>query len=133
MFAHCYVCGSENPKGLHITFDRVAGGCRAQYTALEEHVGWPDVIHGGLLFTLMDEAVAWAVIYEGLRAVTAKAEVRFRQPARVGRPLVVLATVDGSPRRTVKSHAEVRDGDENGPVLAELDAVMVVEGELEGR
>ena len=68
-FPNCFVCGSENPSGLHIPFRRLADGrSRAEYEARPDHVGWPEIIHGGLLFTLMDEAVAWAVIYAGLLA-----------------------------------------------------------------
>jgi acyl-coenzyme A thioesterase PaaI-like protein len=132
MYSHCFVCGSENQVGLHISFTEVPGdGCRAEYTARAEHEGWPEVIHGGILFTLMDEAVAWATIYAGLRAVTAKAEVRYRVPARVGMPLVIRARLTAPPRRTVQTRAEVREGHEGGLLLAELDAVMVVEGRVE--
>lgn len=125
-FPACYVCGAENAAGLHVRFERAAdGGSLAQYTARPEHVGWPDIIHGGLLFTLMDEAVAWAVIYAGQHAVTARAEARFRAPAKVGMPLVVRGTIADSTRRMLRARAEIREAGEGGAVIAELDAVMV--------
>ncbi|HSK38813.1 MAG TPA: PaaI family thioesterase, partial [Arenibaculum sp.] len=102
-FPHCYVCGRDNTRGLHVSFSpHPAGGSRAEYVAREEHVGWPEVIHGGLLFTLMDEAVAWAVIYAGLHGVTAKAEARFREPVRVGTTLVVRGWLVDPPRRVTR-------------------------------
>ncbi len=127
MFPHCYVCGQENARGLRIAFAaHPAGGCRAEYVARGEHVGWPEVIHGGLLFTLMDEAVAWAVIYAGFHGVTARAEARFREPVRVGTPLVVRGWLVDPPRRATRARAELRAGGDDGPLVAELDALMAI-------
>jgi acyl-coenzyme A thioesterase PaaI-like protein len=126
-FPNCYVCGSENPEGLQIPFEpRPEGGCRAVYAAKPTHVGWPDIIHGGLLFTLMDEAVAWASIYAGRHAVTGKAEARFRAPAHVGKRLIVLGWITTSSRRGLRAHAEIREGEDAGPVICEMDALMAV-------
>jgi acyl-coenzyme A thioesterase PaaI-like protein len=123
----CYVCGPENPSGLKIPFQKVdVGVSRAEYVARPEHAGWPTVIHGGLLFTLMDEAVAWACTYAGRRCVTARAEARFREPARVGMPLVVVGRVTRMRAIALETHAEIHAGGDAGPVVAELDAVMAV-------
>jgi uncharacterized protein (TIGR00369 family) len=124
-FPQCYVCGSENPSGLHVTFARDGdAGCRAEYVARPEHVGWPGLIHGGLLFTLMDEAVAWAVCYAGLRGVTARCEVQFRRPVTVGASLVVTGRVVESSRRFVRTRAEIREAGPGSALAAELDARM---------
>ncbi len=126
-FPTCYVCGAENPSGLHVSFDRAAdGSSRAAYVARAEHEGWPGIIHGGLLFTLMDEAVAWAAIFAGMHAVTARAETRFRSPARVGLPLVVSGRIVESSRRILRASAEIREMNDEGPVLAEMTAVMAL-------
>lgn len=123
----CYVCGPENPSGLKVPFLKAGEGMsRAEYVARPEHAGWPTVIHGGLLFTLMDEAVAWACTYAGRRCVTAKAEARFREPARVGMPLVITGHVTRMSSLALKTRAEIHVGSNDGPLLAELDAVMVV-------
>ncbi len=123
----CYVCGLENESGLRIPFRKAReGASRAEYIARAEHAGWPTVIHGGLLFTLMDEAVAWACTYAGKRCVTAKAEARFREPARVGMPLVITGRVTKKSGLALRARAEIHVGDDSGPLLAELDAVMAV-------
>ncbi len=125
-FPHCYVCGSENPAGLHVGFSPdPSGGSRAEYIARQEHAGFPGIIHGGLLFTLMDEAVAWACIYAGATCVTATAEVRFRSPARVGMHLIVTGRVSFASRRAMRAVAEIRDGQEGG-LVAELQAMMAI-------
>ena len=126
-FPNCFVCGSANPAGLHVTFARHGEqGCRAEYIAKSVHAGWPGLMHGGLLFTLMDEAVAWAVCYAGLRGVTAKAEVRFRRPATVGTRLVITGTIVDRARKAVRVRAEIRRTDEPAEVVADMDAMVVV-------
>jgi uncharacterized protein (TIGR00369 family) len=126
MFPRCYVCGAENPAGLHVAFEMDgSGGSRAEYTGRPEHVGFPGIIHGGLLFALMDEAVAWACLYAGATCVTAKAEARFRASARVGMRLVVTGRVSFASRRAMRARAEIRNA-EAGEVVAELDAMMAI-------
>ncbi len=123
-FPACYVCGSDNPEGLHVKFEADGpDGCRARYTARPEHCGWPDIIHGGLLFTLMDEAVAWALIYAGLHGVTARAEVRFASPAKAGMGLLVTARVVSRRGKIVQARAEIRP-DGGDTLIAELAATM---------
>lgn len=126
-FPHCFVCGSQNPTGLHVTFDRDGQrGCRAEYTAGGNHVGWPGLMHGGLLFTLMDEAVAWAVCYAGLRGVTGKAETRFRRPVTVGTRLVITGEVVDHARKAVRARSEIRRADDPSQLVADMDAMIVL-------
>jgi acyl-coenzyme A thioesterase PaaI-like protein len=133
VFPNCYVCGQQNERGLRVRFSpHPGGGSRAEYVSREEHAGWPGIIHGGLLFTLLDEAVAWALIYSGLHGVTAKAEVKFRAPVHVGVELAVHGWLIEPARRLARARAEIREGSDEGPVLVELDAVMAV-SQLESR
>ncbi len=124
-FPNCYVCGAENPQGLHVEF--FADGperCRAVYAARREHEGWPGIVHGGVLFTLMDEALAWALAYAGLRGVTAKGDVRFAAPARVGTELTITAEVGERRGKLVRARAEVRSAETPDTLVAALDATM---------
>lgn len=127
--ASCYVCGAENPVGLHVPFmPGGAEGSRATYIAQAEHVGWPGLLHGGVLFALMDEAVSWALYYKGLRGVTAKAELRIRKPIVIGTPLVIIGSITKYVRQLVRTRAEVLRDDDSGEKLAELRATHVLIG-----
>src|SRR5271169_3326950 len=89
---HCYVCGPENARGMQVPFfPDGPHGCRALYTARAEHSGWPGMLHGGVTFALMDEALGWAVHFQGLHGVTARADTRFRQPVAIGAKLIIRA------------------------------------------
>ncbi len=121
----CYVCGPENPSGLQVPFaPEGSNGSRAAYTARSEHGGWPGILHGGVTFSLMDEALGWALYFHGLSGVTARVETRFRQPIPIGTDLVIRAWTIERRRRIVTARAEIRGASEDRPLLAEADATM---------
>ncbi len=123
----CYVCGVENKSGLHVPFVPDGdNGSRAEYVAQPEHCGWPGIMHGGVTFALMDEALGWAVYFHNLSGVTAKVTVRFREPISVGTRLVVRGWIVERRRRIVTARAEIRGDSEGKPLLAEADATMYV-------
>jgi uncharacterized protein (TIGR00369 family) len=121
----CYVCGPENPGGLHIPFFADGPcGSRALYTARAEHSGWPGMLHGGVTFALMDEALGWAVHFQGLHGVTARADTRFRQPVRVGDKLIIRGWTLAQRRRLMTARAEIRIDNQDQTLVAEIDATM---------
>src|SRR4051812_29972290 len=107
--SRCYVCGPENPSGLHVKFESEGEqGARGFYTANEDHCGWPGLLHGGMAFTLMDEALAYALYSQELYGVTARIETRFRQPIRAGSKLLIRAWITGRRKQLVDTRAEIR-------------------------
>ncbi|MBI3894746.1 MAG: PaaI family thioesterase [Acidobacteria bacterium] len=126
--SHCYVCGPENPIGFQVPFVRDGGnGSRAVYTARSEHCGWPGLLHGGVTLTLMDEALAWALYFQGLYGVTARLEVRLRQPISVGAKVIIRAWTLDRRRRVVNARAEIRFDTEGNPLIAEATATMYLQ------
>lgn len=124
----CYVCGPDNPGGLRVSFAADGPhGSRALYTARAEHEGWPGLLHGGVTLALMDEALGWAVYFQGLFGVTAKTETRFRQPIPIGMKLVVKGWTVSRRRRIVMARAEIRVDATEELLLAEADATMYVQ------
>ena len=122
---HCFACGPDNPLGLQVPFSPDGPtGSRALYTARAEHVGWPGILHGGVTFSLMDEALGWAVYFQGLHGVTARAETRFRRPIPVGTELIIRAWTLEQRRRVITARAETRINDEDKTLVAEVDATM---------
>ncbi len=81
------------------------------------------MIHGGVVATMLDEAMSWAVIDRGLLAVTAKMEVHFRQPVPVGEPLTVVGRVERDRRRAVEASGEIRN--RAGEVLASASGLFM--------
>jgi uncharacterized protein (TIGR00369 family) len=82
----CFVCGEKNPAGLklRIRTDAGRGESAADVTFPEYLQGWAKVVHGGLLATVLDEAMIYAAKAKGLKCVTGEMTVRFVKPASTG-------------------------------------------------
>ena len=81
----CFVCGPGNPVGLRLTFrldpDDV---CRSEFTPGPDHAGYDQLTHGGLVYSALDDVMANWMFLKGVRAHTARCEIRYRQPLPLG-------------------------------------------------
>ena len=83
----CFVCGPGNPIGLGVTFEIDGDVCRGEFTPRPEHMGYDQVTHGGIVFSLLDDVMANWVWLRGERCFTARAEIRYRSELSVGTPI----------------------------------------------
>jgi acyl-coenzyme A thioesterase PaaI-like protein len=81
---HCFVCGPDNPDGLRIKYRMDGDLCRASFTPGDAYVGYDEMTHGGIIFSALDDVMANWMFLQGIRAHTAKCEIRYRQPVPVG-------------------------------------------------
>jgi uncharacterized protein (TIGR00369 family) len=110
--AGCLVCGRENPHGLHLSLhvDTETGIVTADFTPLPQHIGFEGIIHGGVLATVLDEAMVWAATWAGRRfCVCGELNCRFRQSAGVGVPLRVSAQVESLRSRLIETTGTITD------------------------
>jgi len=119
----CFGCGAKNPIGLKLEFRKDNGDYVTRFVPRTEHQGWSGITHGGILATLLDEAMVRLSWQEGLNAVTAELTVRFRRPARTGKTLEIRGRITGEEGRKVYGAAEAVG--EDGRVVAEATAVMM--------
>lgn len=104
----CFACGPDNPIGLHIHFDFDGEICTAEFTPNENHVGFENTVHGGILYTALDDVTANVLYQQGRKAHTARCEVRYRQIARVGDVLQLKGWIDSEKRRLIVLKGEIR-------------------------
>ena len=121
----CFACGPDNPAGLQMTFEYGAGTARSRVVPRSEFGGWAAIMHGGIVATLLDEAMAHAAIAAGERAVTARIEVRFRKAVPTGLPLIVEGKVQSRRGRVMEMESTLRGDD--GTLYAEGKARFVIE------
>uniref|UniRef100_A0A7V4LCY2 PaaI family thioesterase n=1 Tax=Desulfobacca acetoxidans TaxID=60893 RepID=A0A7V4LCY2_9BACT len=112
---YCFVCGQDNPRGLRIKVDYVPEELAAvtELSLPREFQGWAEVIHGGILSTLLDEMMAHAVWHFAGAGVTISMEVRFHAPLKPQEPIRVrgvLATTNGSRRQAEAEIIRMADG-----------------------
>ena len=122
----CFACGPDNPVGLRIRFDVQGDECTAEFTPNENHVGFSDTVHGGIIYTALDDVTANILYQQGRKAHTAKCEIRYRQPARVGEKLMIKGWIETERRRLIILKGEIRRvADE--VVVAECESSFMLE------
>lgn len=81
----CFVCGEANPLGLRMRFETDGRLVHATFVPRPEHVGFREVVHGGLIATMLDEIMVWACAVPTRRfAFCAEMNVRFLNPMTPG-------------------------------------------------
>ncbi|MFC1940913.1 PaaI family thioesterase [Chloroflexota bacterium] len=120
----CFGCGQNNPIGLKLDFHWDSKIARAEFTPTELYQGWPGLVHGGIIICLLDEAMAYASLFEGTTCVTAKMQIKFGCPASINESLVITASVTKKTRKLVEAKATVSLRD--GTVIAESTATQFV-------
>lgn len=124
--ANCFVCGRENANGLGLSFYEVGPDeVTAECTVPSHFEGYPGIIHGGIVATMLDEiAERAALIGEHNRfRLTAKLEIRYRKPVPSEQLLCLRGIVLRRRGRISFAHSELILTD--GTVAAEADAVLV--------
>ncbi len=108
----CFVCGTHNPAGLQGRFYVEDDTVRMPLTIRDHHCGYPDVAHGGIVASALDECMAWAATRAlGLMCVTGRLSIRYQRlvPAKVR--LEVRARVSKATRRIAYTEAVLVDAE----------------------
>ncbi len=114
---HCFGCGTLNTHGLQMTLHLEPA---RSWTTLEldrRFEGWEGVAHGGIVCTILDEVMAWALVAEDNWGVTARIAVAFRKPVSIGQAIRADGWVTRSRRRIVETAGRIVDA-ETGLELA---------------
>ena len=98
----CFVCGPANPIGLHLVFRLENGACVSEFTPGENHLGYPGVVHGGMIYSALDDVMANWLYLRGARAYTARCEIRYREPAAPGETLHLMGRPTARRRKFVE-------------------------------
>ncbi|MDD4276563.1 MAG: PaaI family thioesterase [Candidatus Cloacimonetes bacterium] len=123
-YDRCFVCGKANPIGLKIDFSYDESGAAYATLAVDEvFEGYPGVVHGGILSTLLDEVMAKAIIQSGKIAVTAKLSISYRKALTSGQRVQIKGWITKAKTRIISTAASISD--ESG-IYAEAEAVFVV-------
>jgi len=111
----CVVCGVDNATGFQITYTTEAPGrVSAQWIPTARYEGFKGLVHGGVLATVLDEAMAKVVVSLGLEALTGELRVRFRHHVAPGELVWITGWVVAHRGRLLKIEAAVctLDGEE---------------------
>ena len=103
----CFACGKDNPIGLHIDYAVDGDTCTAEFTPSENHLSWEDTVHGGIIYSALDDVTGNIPYQQGLVAHTARCEIRYRQPLRKGQTVLLFGRL-AVKRCTKQAHQHCR-------------------------
>jgi len=121
---YCFACGPDNPIGLHLDFHFTAEKYVAEKTLPHEYQSYEGVVHGGIVTTMLDEAMGGYLYSSGEKAVTARLDVRYRKPTPVGEQLVITGWEESRRGSFVNMKATIALAD--GTITAEGTAKMAL-------
>jgi acyl-coenzyme A thioesterase PaaI-like protein len=116
-YQRCFACGHRNESGLKLIFRREGERIIADYMPSERYQGFPGVLHGGILATMLDETMSRTGALRREWLMTGKLDIRYRRPAPIDQPLRVWGEIARERAGAVDAIGAVELTD--GTVLAE--------------
>lgn len=116
-YPYCFVCGDKNKIGLKVAFFYENGKTKAQYTPTREFEGYKDILHGGILSSLLDEVMIYSIIAQGIITVTVQMEVKFKKSAKIGETLFLEGQITEDKGKILFSEGKIFKQD--GTIIAE--------------
>ncbi len=122
--SYCFACGKKNECGLKLSFNYSEGKLTSEFTPLKMHQGYKDITHGGIITTVLDEAMIQAAIAEGIMPVTAEITIRLKKPLIVNEAAIVEAEIKKKGSRLIEAQARLLKKADN-TVIAEASAKLI--------
>ena len=120
---HCFVCGKSNRSGLRLDFRKEGDKVVSEFVPLKCHQGFKDIVHGGIISAVLDEAMVKAVLSLGIGAVTAEITVRLKNPLFVGDKAFIEAEIKTMGKRLIETYSLIRK--EDNTLIAESSAKLL--------
>jgi acyl-coenzyme A thioesterase PaaI-like protein len=126
-YQRCFVCGQHNPYGLHLVFRLENNSIVADFQPREEHQGFPGIIHGGIVASILDEALGrTSILAERPEwTMTGRLEVRYRRYVPYGQVLRVRAFLGTQRRKMLQATGILTLADDENTILAEAQGTFL--------
>lgn len=113
----CFVCGTDNPIGMKLDYKTTdKNTVEAVFIPGEEYQGYDDIMHGGLVTTLLDEAMVKVLNAQSIKAVTAEVKVRFKKTIPIGQQIIITGILKEQRKKLFYTEGFVKN--ELGEILA---------------
>lgn len=122
---YCFVCGEENPIGLHLNFEFDGETLTAKKILPREYEGYEGIVHGGIISAMLDEAMCKFIQKKfGAQAMTGRLEIRYRHPTPINLELTISARQESRRQNIITMNSTCATAD--GKVTAEATAKFAV-------
>ena len=125
----CFICGLENPIGLHLhIYETESGTVESTYLAPDHFQGYPGVLHGGIVAAIVDEIAGRSLMGSDPMnprfMFTAKMEVKYRKNVPIGKELKIIGKAGKVRGKSAEAWAGIYDV-ETDELLAEGNVLLI--------
>lgn len=120
---YCFVCGPNNPIGLKLDFHFDGKTISTEFVPQKEHQGYMNIVHGGIISTLLDEVMVKLAIEMDMPAVTAQMDIRLRKALNTGVKITVSAEIIKDSNKIIEAYAKAVTDD--GVIVADANGKLV--------
>jgi len=120
----CFACGELNAHGLHLALHVTGDVCWTELVLDPDFQGWEGIAHGGIVATILDEAMAWALASRDAWGYTARLTLEYHRPVPIGVPLRGEGRIVERRRRLIRTEGKLIDP-ASGDVFASAEGVYV--------
>jgi uncharacterized protein (TIGR00369 family) len=109
---NCFACGTENHLGLKMTFSSNGEQLRSILTLPEHTRGWSNLVHGGILATILDETMSWTAIHLTNHFIlTRNINISFKKPVFIGSQLTATGSIIEREGKNALMSAQIHDAE----------------------
>lgn len=123
-YRHCFICGTENHRGLGIAPFLEENTVKIIFTPELTHSSLENTTHGGIQAALLDEVLFWAATLSSRRiCVTGEMNLRFLKPAILEQEIIVSGRAVQISRRVVEVAGKIEN--RKGEILTRATAKFI--------
>ncbi len=121
----CFGCGKSNERGLklHLKFDPDTKTAYGEFKADQTLEGPPNIIHAGIIASVLDETMMTVNKYMEYIALTGEITIRYLQPAFIEESLYIRGWFVKKNKRVIENRAEIEN--EMGKIVARAKAKYI--------
>ena len=120
----CFACGQDNPHGMRLKFTQEGKRFVSHFRLGKRYTGPPGHCHGGIIATILDDAMSKLNKLRQVAAVTSSITVEYLKPVPLHKPLRVESHEVSKRSRRLTHTAEITDT--NGVALARSRGLFIV-------
>ncbi len=120
----CFACGPDNPHGMHLKFTQEGNRFVCNFRLGQRYTGPPGHCHGGIIATILDDAMSKLNKLRHVIAVTSRMTVEYIKPVPLNQLLRVESHELSKRGRRLAHAAEISD--ETGRLLARSNGVFII-------
>lgn len=122
-YQRCFACGQRNLAGLQMVFRQQGNRISADFLPQERHQGFPGLVHGGIMASLLDETLGRTGALRREWLMTGTLDIRFRRPAAIGQPLRAWGEILRERRGAIEARGALEQPD--GVVVAQAHGLFL--------